>query len=199
LVTGTDRLAHLFRGIPTAQIVIMGTLASRRTVVVGIDRSEPSRAALDWAVEYARHTGSRLLVVSVHPHWHAGLPFAVVVAGAPLIEQRAWDEEDRLAISELYRSVAPEPDWKLRQVSGEPGPELIRATERAALLVVGTGEHRGFDRFLEGSVSRYCLTHSPVPVVAVPAPRTAERVSVAPDAAAALGASSGTRPSAATR
>ncbi|WP_195909277.1 universal stress protein [Microlunatus sp. Gsoil 973] len=159
-------------------------------MVVGIDRSAPSRAALEWAVDYVLSTGSRLHVISVHPHWHAGLPFAVGVAGAPLVDQQSWDEEDRQAIAELYRSVTPEPDWKLSQISGEPGPELVRASERADLLVVGTREHRGFDRLLEGSVSRYCLARSNVPVVAVPAPQKSEHLIGAPDAAGAPGASS---------
>jgi nucleotide-binding universal stress UspA family protein len=40
--------------------------------------------------------------------------------------------------------------------------------------VVGTGEHTGVRRLLEGSVSHYCLSHAACPVVAVPAARAAQ-------------------------
>lgn len=146
-----------------------------KIIIVGIDHSEQSRAALEWAADYARCTGAKLRAISVHPHWHAALPYAVGVAGLPLIEQESWDDQDRLAMTDLFRSVHPEPGWELAQTTGDPGPELVRAADRAGLLVVGTREHRGFERFLEGSVSHYCLRHSDIPVVAVPVPTSVVR------------------------
>lgn len=141
---------------------------TRETVVVGVDQSAQSRAALQWAASYARRTGAALQVVSVHPHQTLTLPYAVGLAGAPLINQEAWTEEARAAIADLFSSIHPEPHWTLTQVDGSAGPDLVRIARGAELLVVGTGEHVGVDRFLEGSVSRYCLHHSQVPVVAVP-------------------------------
>ncbi len=140
----------------------------RPTVVVGVDQSPQSRAALQWAAEYARSTGSSLRVVSVHPHWNPALPYAVGVAGIPLTNQQAWDEQAHSTIDQLFDSVRPEPHWTLTQIEGNPGPDLVRAAQGASLLVVGTREHTGFDRFLEGSTSHYCLRHADVPVVAVP-------------------------------
>lgn len=140
----------------------------RETVVVGVDQSPQSRAALDWAVGYARRIGAALHVVSVHPHHGPALPYAMGVAGMPLIDQKAWDDEAHAAMAELYNSIRPEPHWRLSQVDGLPGQVLVRMAQDAALLVVGTREHVGMDRFLEGSVSHYCLHHAGVPVVAVP-------------------------------
>ena len=40
----------------------------------------------------------------------------------------------------------------------------------AQLLALGAREHTGIGRLLAGSVSHYCLSHSAVPVAAVPAP-----------------------------
>ena len=42
------------------------------------------------------------------------------------------------------------------------------------LLALGAREHTGIGRLLAGSVSHYCLSHSAVPVAAVPASREPE-------------------------
>lgn len=159
---------------------------TRSIVVVGVDQSPQSRAALQWAARYARTTGASLHVISAHPHWNPALPYAVGVAGIPLTNQEAWDEQAHSAIDQLFDSVRPEPHWTLTQIDGSPGPELVRASLNADLLVVGTREHTGFDRFLEGSTSHYCLRHADVPVVAVP---MSAPVVTAADGAAAAAAS----------
>ena len=141
---------------------------AREIVVVGVDQSPQSNAALLWAADYARRVGASLHVVSVHPHWHPGLPYAAGVAGIPLVDQRGWDEQAHAAMGQLFESVNPEPHWTLTEIDGTPGPELVEAAANASLLVVGTREHVGADRFVEGSVSHYCLRHSLVPVVTVP-------------------------------
>jgi nucleotide-binding universal stress UspA family protein len=139
------------------------------SVVVGVDQSVQSAAALKWAVNYARRTGTSLRVVSAHPHHAPPMPYTAGVAGIPLVEQQAWVEESHAAIKALFDSIRPEPHWTLTQIDGSPGPELIAAARDASLLVVGTREHVGADRFLEGSVSHYCVRHAQVPVVVVPA------------------------------
>jgi nucleotide-binding universal stress UspA family protein len=141
---------------------------NREIVVVGVDESPQSRAALDWAASYARRTGASLHAVAVHPTSAPGYPYAVGVAGAPLVSEGSWRKESEAEVAALYYAIRPEPHWTLTQLAGSPGPELVRLARGADLLVVGTREHVGFDRFLEGSVSRYCLHHADVPVVAVP-------------------------------
>jgi nucleotide-binding universal stress UspA family protein len=64
-------------------------------------------------------------------------------------------------------STGPAP-WTLDIVHGPPGPALVRRARSADLLVVGTGEHAGVRRLVNGSVSHYCLSHAHGPVVAVP-------------------------------
>ena len=66
--------------------------------------------------------------------------------------------------------VSPRPDWVLQFASGDTGPVLVRQSEDARLLVLGTREHVGLGRLVSGSVSHYCLSHAVCPVVAVPAP-----------------------------
>lgn len=66
---------------------------------------------------------------------------------------------------------------RLRGARGRPAPRVLRRpvgqtlvekAEHAALLVIGTREHTGVDRVLNGWVSHYCLTRVQCPLVAVP-------------------------------
>jgi nucleotide-binding universal stress UspA family protein len=66
--------------------------------------------------------------------------------------------------------VSPRPDWVLQFASGDTGPVLVRQSEDARLLVLGTREHVGLGRLVSGSVGHYCLSHAVCPVVAVPLP-----------------------------
>jgi nucleotide-binding universal stress UspA family protein len=53
---------------------------------------------------------------------------------------------------------------------GEPAPTLVRRSEDAALLVVGSRGHGAFVGMLIGSVSEYCVTHADCPVVVLRGP-----------------------------
>jgi nucleotide-binding universal stress UspA family protein len=59
-------------------------------------------------------------------------------------------------------------DLGLKTPEGDPGGALTDIAAAGDLIVVGRGEP-GLRRVLHGSVGRYCRTHSPCPVVVVPA------------------------------
>jgi nucleotide-binding universal stress UspA family protein len=71
-------------------------------------------------------------------------------------------------IQAAFESVAPEAGWRLEFYEGSVGQTLVKKAENATLLVIGTREHTGIDRVLNGSVSHYCLTRAQCPLVAVP-------------------------------
>jgi nucleotide-binding universal stress UspA family protein len=52
---------------------------------------------------------------------------------------------------------------------------LVSRAERASMLVVGSGDPSSVSHQVLGSVAEYCVRHSPVPVVIVPAPARLER------------------------
>ena len=66
----------------------------------------------------------------------------------------------RQTMAAVFDAVSPRPDWILQFASGDTGRVLVRQSEDARLLVVGTREHVGLARILDGSVSHYCLTHA---------------------------------------
>lgn len=137
------------------------------TIVVGVDGSEGSRAALRWAVEEARLRGAALLAVTVwqYPAMTTMPAFGVLPPSDQL------NEEARTHLTQVLREEGALSDGLkvLEGVSqGPAAPALLEAATDADLLVVGSRGHGGFTGMLLGSVSQHCVTHSPCPVVVVP-------------------------------
>lgn len=137
-----------------------------KQVVVGVDESAPSMAALHWAASYADDVGAVLRIVHVWDLTEAELFSAAAVTEAVAADERAVVTR-RVAESMGARTEGK--DWQVEVLRGHVGPTLVRAADRAELLVVGTGAHTGLRRLAAGSVSHYCLSHAHCPVVAVPA------------------------------
>jgi nucleotide-binding universal stress UspA family protein len=144
-------------------------------IIVGFDESPAAAAALRWAADYARLTGSA--VRAIHA---AELPYRPASAGVNGIfasnNEFRISEEYRRRIQQVWDELEPDPSWRLELRLGEPGPVLTSAAADDDLLVVGTHFHVGLGRVFPGSVSHYCLTHSHVPVIAVPAKALPARV-----------------------
>ena len=139
-------------------------------IVLGLDVSKASRDALVWAAHHARLTGSELRAV------HALMVSPTLTATAGLMSAPAsTDADDRVeqtyrdAVIAVWETVEPEPDWRLEFYHADPRGLLMTESARAGLLVIGTRDHVGWGRILNGSVSHYCLSHATCPVVAVPA------------------------------
>jgi nucleotide-binding universal stress UspA family protein len=137
-------------------------------IVVGLDLSPSSRAALQWAAAYARLTGQPVQAVHALPVPASMASVGVLGMPAPEPADRI-DEMYRRDVEDVFAAVDPLPGWRLEFYIDDPGPAVIAASDGAALVVVGTHEHKGIGRLIYGSVSRYCLSHAKVPVVAVPA------------------------------
>jgi nucleotide-binding universal stress UspA family protein len=138
------------------------------TIVVGLDGSEGSVRALQWAVSEGRLRGSGVHAVFVLPRLYVDPEWASLMT-PPLGELRK-EAERQLAEAVGQVDVA---DVELRQevlVAEGHGPakSLLEAAEGADLLVVGSRGRGGFQGLLLGSVSQQVLHHSPCPVVVVP-------------------------------
>jgi nucleotide-binding universal stress UspA family protein len=137
-------------------------------IVVGVDGSDASRAALRWAAQQARRLGAE--VVAVHAWAPASLaPYACVRARPTRAEQRERAAE--LLAAAVRETFGPRIDPAVRAVlvEGVPARVLVRQTRGALLLALGLSRP-GPDRLLPavGPVARECLRHSPIPVVTVP-------------------------------
>jgi nucleotide-binding universal stress UspA family protein len=142
--------------------------SGQQLVVVGVDGSDESVAALAWAARYGSATGARVLALLA---WH--YPGAV---GGPPVEhapeqirgQTEAHEQATLddAIAKAYDGKPPA-GVETRLAYGHAAEVLIEASKEADLLVVGSKGHRAFTGMLLGSVSLHCVTGASCPVVVV--------------------------------
>jgi nucleotide-binding universal stress UspA family protein len=135
------------------------------SVVVGVDGSEASLAAVQFAAEQADRLGERLTAVYC---WSAPAPWT---EDSAMID---WpmepDEADRLVLAEAVAGLAeryPGLDLDLRLDLGLPVDALVSAGAGARLLVVGSHGRHGFARFWLGSVSHVIVLTMPCPVAVI--------------------------------
>jgi len=143
------------------------TEVTARRILVGIDASEPSRAALRWAVGEAQPGDCVEVVHSWNLHAIAGLE-------APNLNSATFEVDATRLLHEAVDQVvdienAPF-DVEFSPVHGHASEVLIERSSDADLLVVGRRGLGGFKQMLLGSVSRDVVQHAACPVVVVPAP-----------------------------
>ncbi len=141
----------------------------RPVVVVGVDGSGESVAALRWAKRYAEATGAQVRAVLA---WH--YPSAVGPAPTGLAPAAVTDEvRDQLehtlaqAVSEVYPGGQEAGGAETRVSYGHPAQVLTDESETADLLVVGGRGHGAFIGMLVGSVSVHCVSHARCPVAVI--------------------------------
>jgi nucleotide-binding universal stress UspA family protein len=138
-------------------------------IVVGVDGSAPSNAALAWALAEARLRGAT--VDAVHA-FDVPVVFGPVAGGFPLdtveIEEAGRREVER-AVDHALEALGP-PPVAVRPcvVPGGAAGAIVETAEGADLVVVGRRGRGGFSRLLLGSVSENVARHAPCPVVVMP-------------------------------
>lgn len=137
-----------------------------KPVVVGVDGSEESLRAVEWAaLEAGRHSRPLRIVSApaVMPRMHAYHTSPVAIANALRgIAARALE-------AAIVRSeeVAPGLTVETGLLSGTPAVALADTGSEAAMLVVGARGAGGFAAMMLGSVSRHVAACAPCPVVVV--------------------------------
>jgi nucleotide-binding universal stress UspA family protein len=144
-------------------------------ILVGVDGSEHSRRALEWAMRQAATQGVPLTVMTVHPPPVRAA--AEVLWALPDLPDRSFDPEvARMGVKQFVEKVANDigqavPEVTVTVVTGDPAEELVRASQDADMLVVGSRGSGGFARLLLGSVSSKVMHHSACPTTVVPQTR----------------------------
>jgi nucleotide-binding universal stress UspA family protein len=140
-----------------------------RRVIVGVDGSDGSRAALRWAAAEARQWGVPLVAV-----WAWEFSPLIVATEAPT----EIDELSRAVANRLHETLVAElgEDGADRVepliVEDAPVPAILDAAGPDDLVVVGSRGLGGLKGLVLGSVSRQVVHDSPCPVTVVhpPAP-----------------------------
>jgi nucleotide-binding universal stress UspA family protein len=137
-------------------------------VVVGVDGSEGSSAALGWAIETARHLGLPVSAVFGYSPW-AGMLFAVPPFDADNIREllRKRFREDWCA--PLATADLP---YEERFVGADAARAVLDTAEaeQATLIALGAHGHSGWSPHVLGSVTAKVLHHARCPVAVIPHP-----------------------------
>jgi len=154
-------------------------------IVVGIDGSPASTAALVWAVRQAKTTGRPVLAVSVcrvnaKPPSSAPMPITRPVGEDPFREQHARDL--RTAVEAVRRDADGIVIDQLVP-TGDPGAVLVELSADADGLVLGGHGYRKAGLTVIGSVAAYCLRHASCPVTVIPLAAIGDDGLVVPGAA----------------
>lgn len=143
-------------------------------IIVGIDGSSHSQAALEWAMREAELRCEPLTVITVVELAAAGWHGMVVFPSSQETVADARDaarEAAAKAAAQLGQAVPS--TTTVQAVVGLPAEVLVDVSPGADLLVVGSRGTGGFSRLMMGSVSSQVAHHAHCPVVVVPTDRHA--------------------------
>ncbi len=134
-----------------------------RTFVVGIDGSEGSAKALDWAIAEATRSPA---VLDLATAWMFPMALGYVFAKTP---DEVRQQVQRITDTSVSYVADVAPDVVVRSTlrEGEAGPTLVDLSAGADLLVVGSRGHSGIRDLVLGSVGTYCARHARCPIVIV--------------------------------
>ena len=137
------------------------------TVLVGISRSDDSRAAIRLAADEARYRNAPLIAIMAYPAERTWSP-----AVRPAV-QLLTPGDDRATAEDLLREAVRDAlgddaqNVQYQAVAGLPGRALVDSARRTNAQLIVLAARQGVARAL-GAVSQYVLLNAPCPVLAVP-------------------------------
>jgi nucleotide-binding universal stress UspA family protein len=140
-------------------------LAGLRTIGVGYDGSEESKAALALARELAGRYGATVRVLQVVP-----MPSSPSTA----FNGAAWGNAAQDALKTARNEVTALEGVEGDAVLGLTGVELAAFAERVDLLVVGSRAYGPLRSLMLGSTSHYLVRHTHCPLLVLPRGARAE-------------------------
>lgn len=135
---------------------------SRGRIVVGVDGSDSSINALNWA----KRIGAAIDVpIDAVTSWEYPTSYGMAVADG----YRPDLEATKSLANALTTAFGAHPpiDLRTRVVEGHPASVLKNESRHSEMLVVGSRGHGGFAGLLLGSVSTSCAQYAGCPVVVV--------------------------------
>ncbi|GDY28697.1 universal stress protein [Gandjariella thermophila] len=133
-------------------------------VVVGVDGSPASEAAIEVAFDEASFSGADLL--AVHTWSDVTVRGAFDMPGIDIDWERVAADEQRLLAERMAGWQEKHPDVRVRRMVTRDRPvrSLLAQGEGARLIVVGSRGRGGFAGMVLGSTSQALLHHAPCPV-----------------------------------
>lgn len=130
-------------------------------VVVGVDGSDASVAALRWAMSHAELHGLQVVAVCAYD-----VPWTIYIV--PTFDEASYAQQAQEMLDRTVReaqATMPDVSVESRLVQNRPAKALILAAEGADLLVVGSHGYGALSDVHIGSVANAVVNHAPCPVV----------------------------------
>jgi nucleotide-binding universal stress UspA family protein len=125
-------------------------------VLAAVDFSRPARRAFEYALALSQRHGAEL----------------VVVQAVPLNQAFSWHARERFALTARLRRRADLANVELRDrvEQGDPATIILShaGSVHPGVIILGTHQRTGIDRFANGSVAERVATKSSVPVLVIP-------------------------------
>jgi nucleotide-binding universal stress UspA family protein len=137
-------------------------MAGAQRIVVGVDGSPASDAALGWACDEAALRGAGVVALHV-----LNVPYELPRVPVDDPQTELEREGKQVLDDALARVDVKGAAVETRLLAGSPGELLVEASEDATLVVVGTRAHGRLASFVVGSVSSTVVHHAACPVVVV--------------------------------
>jgi nucleotide-binding universal stress UspA family protein len=161
----------------TSATVAQGTLSGQLTeapkmvgpILVAIDGTEDSQAALRTAAQMSMHADSPVTVLTVlEPVPIAAPEYGMLVPPVESSEARRAALFERVK-SQVVQLPGDTAGWSIEMREGDPAHAIARAAREmgARLIIVGIGHHDLLDRLFGGETALHTLRQSRVPVLAV--------------------------------
>lgn len=166
--TSTRAATRATRATPTRADQAEKAERTPRPIVVGVDGSANSLAALRWAAQAAALRGCELHVIHA---WLTAIPLPFTeVSGevAQTLEKQAHTVLDD-SVDQALTGLPGIEDVVIHRsvVAGSATQALIMRSREADLLVVGARGRGGFAELLLGSVSHQAMLHASAPVAII--------------------------------
>jgi nucleotide-binding universal stress UspA family protein len=135
-------------------------------IIVGVDGSESSIAALRRAAEVAAAFNAPLEAITT---WQ----YPAMLDGYYPTDWSPRDDAEKILATAVDQAFPGESPREVTQtvLEGLPARVLIEQSAHASMLVLGSRGHGGFVGLLLGSVSAACAEHAHCPVLIMHAPR----------------------------
>lgn len=140
----------------------MGSTTTSRRIVIGVDGSENSDVAVEWAVANAKQGDTLVLLTG----WHPVIPppeMAVAYVDDDTSMRKILDDKTARA-KKLAEGTGATVEPKFAHVD----PRTALLEEKCDMIVLGARGHSGLAGLLLGSTTDYVARHAHVPVVIIP-------------------------------
>jgi len=145
---------------------------SYKRILVPVDGSPTAAKGMGEAINLARESGAKLLLLHVVDEYPAFATPEIGASVGPMIDAlRESGRQTLERIAGIASAIGVQPETELVENFGERVADAIVAKAvawKADLIVMGTHGRRGVTRALVGSDAELVVRYSPIPVLLVP-------------------------------